>query len=73
VAEHFVSSAATTVRDVGRMMSAAKAARKRLLTFTIEAELCFADPAEVHSFTAAVAEAIARTGEQCILSAEVAR
>jgi hypothetical protein len=72
VAEHFVSSAATTVRDVGRMMSAAKAARKRLLTFTIEAELCFADPAEVHSFTA-VAEAIARTGEQCIRSAEVAR
>jgi DNA-binding transcriptional ArsR family regulator len=69
-AEHLVTCAATTVRDVGRMMSAAQAARKRLLTFTIEAELCFTEPADVHSFTAAVAEAIARTAEQHTTSAE---
>jgi DNA-binding transcriptional ArsR family regulator len=63
-AEHLMSTAAGTVREVGRMVAAADAKNKRLLTFTVETELWFAQPADVHRFTDAVAEAIARTAEQ---------
>jgi DNA-binding transcriptional ArsR family regulator len=63
-AEHLMSTAAATVREVGRMVTAADAGNKRLLTFTVETELRFSQPADVHRFTAAVAEAIARTAEQ---------
>jgi DNA-binding transcriptional ArsR family regulator len=63
-AEHLMSTAAATVREVGRMVAAADAKNKRLLTFTVETELWFQQPADVHRFTAAVAEAIARTAEQ---------
>jgi DNA-binding transcriptional ArsR family regulator len=63
-AEHLMATAATTVRDVGRMVTAAGSQDKRLLTFTVEAQLRFAQPADVHRFTAAAAEAIARTAEQ---------
>ena len=69
-AEHLVTTAAGTVRDVGRMMTAADAERKRLLTFTIETELRFAEPADVHRFTSAVADAIARTAEEHTMPAE---
>jgi DNA-binding transcriptional ArsR family regulator len=63
-AEHLMSTAAATVREVGRMVAAADAKNKRLLTFTVESELWFQQPADVYRFTAAVAEAIARTAEQ---------
>lgn len=59
-AEHLVGVAAATVRDVGRMASTATGAGKRLLTFTVETELRFASPADVHRFTDELAEAIAR-------------
>jgi DNA-binding transcriptional ArsR family regulator len=63
-AEHLMSTAAATVREVGRMVAAADAENKRLLTFTVETELWFSQPADVHRFTAVVAEAIARAAEQ---------
>ncbi|WP_181783671.1 ArsR/SmtB family transcription factor [Pseudonocardia pini] len=50
-AEHLVEVAAGTVRDVARMQAGAEATGKRLLTFTVEAELGFAEPADVHRFT----------------------
>ena len=63
-AEHLMTTAAATVRDVGRMVAAADAQQKRLLTFTVETELWFREPADVHRFTAAAADAIARSAEQ---------
>jgi DNA-binding transcriptional ArsR family regulator len=63
-AEHLVDVAAGTVRDVARMQSKADAAGKRLLTFTLEAEVRFAEPGDVHRFTDALTEAIRRTVEE---------
>jgi DNA-binding transcriptional ArsR family regulator len=58
-AEHLVSTAARTVRDVSRMRQAAADRGTRLLTFTVEAEVRFAQPADVHRFADTVATAIA--------------
>ncbi len=58
-AEHLVSTAARTVRDVSRMRQAAADQGTRLLTFTVEAEMRFAQPADVHRFADTVATAIA--------------
>ena len=60
-AEHLVDVAASTVRDVARMQASAQAAGTRLLTFTIEADVRFDQPADVHRFTDALAEAVRRT------------
>jgi DNA-binding transcriptional ArsR family regulator len=63
-AEHLVEVAAGTVRDVARMQSKADAGGKRLLTFTVEAEVRFAEPGDVHRFTDALTVAIQRTVEE---------
>lgn len=63
-AEHLVAVAGRTVRDVSRMHAAAGAQAKRLLTFTIETEVSFAQPAEVHQFTDALATAIAEVAQR---------
>jgi DNA-binding transcriptional ArsR family regulator len=57
-AEHLVGVAAATVRDVARMQSRAADQGKRLLTFTVEAEVRFAEPGDVHAFTDELAEAL---------------
>ncbi|WP_214107117.1 winged helix-turn-helix domain-containing protein [Acrocarpospora catenulata] len=63
-AEHLVEVAAGTVREVARMSANAERQGVRLLTFTLEAEVRFAEPGDVHEFTdqlaAAVAEVAAR-------------
>ncbi len=56
--------AAGTVRDVARMSSAADAQGKRLLTFTLETEVRFAEPGDVHRFTDALTEAVRQVVEQ---------
>jgi DNA-binding transcriptional ArsR family regulator len=63
-AEHLVEVAAGTVRDVARMQSAADADGKRLLTFTLEAEVRFAEPGDVHRFTDALTAAMHRVVEE---------
>ncbi len=63
-AEHLVAVAGRTVRDVSRMQAAATERGKRLLTFTIETELRFAQPAKVHEFTDALAAAIAEVAQR---------
>jgi len=63
-AEHLVEVAAGTVRDVARMQSAADADGKRLLTFTLEAEVRFAEPGDVHRFTDALTAAMQRVVEE---------
>ncbi|WP_432889281.1 ArsR/SmtB family transcription factor [Kribbella sp. CA-245084] len=63
-AEHLVEVAAGTVRDVARMQSAADAEGKRLLTFTLEAEVRFAEPGDVHRFTDALTAAVQQVVEQ---------
>lgn len=60
-AEHLVDVAAATVRDVARMQTRAGEKGKRLLTFTLEAEVRFAEPGDVHRFTDALTEAVRRT------------
>lgn len=63
-AEHLVNVAAATVRDVARMQAASAEQGKRLLTFTIEADVRFGQPGDVHAFTdelaAAVRDVVAR-------------
>ena len=44
-AQHLVKAAGTVVREVTRMQGAAEKAGQRLLTFTIEADIGFAQPA----------------------------
>ena len=63
-AEHLIEVAGGTVRDVARMQSAADADGKRLLTFTLEAEVRFAEPGDVHRFTDALTEAVRQVVEQ---------
>jgi DNA-binding transcriptional ArsR family regulator len=60
-AEHLVAAAAGTVRDVVRMQAAAEQSGTRLLTFTIEADVRFGQPGDVHDFTDALAAAFADT------------
>ena len=57
-AEHLMRVAAGVVRDVTRMRSAAEAEEKRLLTFTVEAEVVFAAPDDIEQFTTRLAEAL---------------
>jgi DNA-binding transcriptional ArsR family regulator len=56
---HLIDIAATTVREVARMQSAADRAGKRLLTFTLESEVRLAAPDDLHRFTDALADALA--------------
>jgi DNA-binding transcriptional ArsR family regulator len=58
-AEHLVNVAAATVRDVARMQAAASGQGKRLLTFTVETEVRFGLPGDVHAFTDELAAAVA--------------
>jgi DNA-binding transcriptional ArsR family regulator len=60
-ADHLVAAAAATVRDVARMQVAAEEAGSRLLTFTIEADVHFARPGDLHEFADALAQAVADT------------
>jgi DNA-binding transcriptional ArsR family regulator len=57
-AERLIVAAGDIVRDVTRMQEAATHDGSRLLTFTIEAELAFAEPADLERFTDALATAI---------------
>lgn len=63
-AEHLVGAAADVVRTVSRLQAGADAAQKRLLTFTVEADITFGAPADVHAFTDALAAAVAELGER---------
>ncbi|WP_245788233.1 ArsR/SmtB family transcription factor [Amycolatopsis marina] len=58
-AEHLLDAATRTVRDVARMQAGAERQGKRLLTFTVETEVRFGAPGDVHRFTEALAGAIA--------------
>jgi DNA-binding transcriptional ArsR family regulator len=58
-AEHLVRVAGAVVRDVGRMVVRSREQDKRLLTFTLEADVRFAAPGDVHDFTDALAQALA--------------
>jgi DNA-binding transcriptional ArsR family regulator len=58
-ADHLVDVAATTVREVARMQSAASRKGLRLLTFTLETEVHLAAPADLHAFTEELAKAMA--------------
>ena len=63
-AEHLVGVAAATVRDVARMQAGATQADKRLLTFTLETEVRFAQPSDVHAFTEELAAAVGQVVER---------
>jgi DNA-binding transcriptional ArsR family regulator len=58
-AEHLIGAASDVVRDVVRMQAAARREGTRLLTFTIEAEVHFAAPADVERFCTRLAELVA--------------
>ncbi|HYC74783.1 winged helix-turn-helix domain-containing protein [Brevundimonas sp.] len=58
-ADHLISTASAMVRDVARMRQAAEAEGARLLTLTVEADVCFAAPADFDAFTNEVADAVA--------------
>jgi DNA-binding transcriptional ArsR family regulator len=60
-AEHLIGVAAETVRDVARMRGNAAEEGRRLLTFTLETEVRFAAPGDLHRFTDELAEAVRRT------------
>jgi DNA-binding transcriptional ArsR family regulator len=59
-AEHLIDTAADMVRDVTRMRAAAEKQGSRLLTFTMQTDVSFAEPGDLERFTTAVAELVAR-------------
>jgi DNA-binding transcriptional ArsR family regulator len=59
-AEHLIDTAAGVVRNVARMQSNAQREDKRLLTFTIEADVRFADPGDVERFADRLADLVER-------------
>lgn len=59
-AQHLVLAAGAVVRDVSRMSARAERQGRRLLTFTLEADVRFAGPGDVHDFTDALAQAVAQ-------------
>ncbi|QFU92182.1 helix-turn-helix domain-containing protein [Amycolatopsis sp. YIM 10] len=63
-AEHLVEVASSTVRDVARMQGEAAESGKKLLTFTIEAEVRFARPSQAQEFTDELTQAIAQLAER---------
>jgi DNA-binding transcriptional ArsR family regulator len=63
-AEHLIATAGGVVRDVARMQAAADEEDKRLLTFTIETEVRFAEPSDVERFTTTVARLIGRAAAE---------
>jgi len=58
-AGHLVRTAAGIVRDVSRMREAAADEGSRLLTFTVEADVAFARPADIGAFAARLSDALA--------------
>lgn len=58
-AEHLVRTAAKMVHEVGRMRAEAEREGARLLTFTVEADVGFASPAELDAFAARLTETVA--------------
>ena len=63
-AEHLVATASAVVRDVCRMQAAADRSGRRLMTFTLETDVAFAEPADVHRFTDVLARAVANNAEE---------
>jgi DNA-binding transcriptional ArsR family regulator len=59
-AEHLIDTAADLVRDVTRMRVQAEKQGARLLTFTMQTDISFAEPGDLERFTTAVAEFVAR-------------
>jgi|EndMetStandDraft_3_1072993.scaffolds.fasta_scaffold39606_2 DNA-binding transcriptional ArsR family regulator len=59
-AEHLIDAAADVVRDVTRMRVQAEKQGTRLLTFTMQTDISFAEPDDLERFTTAVAEFMAR-------------
>jgi len=59
-AEHLITSAATTVREVARMQARAQEEGTRLLTVTIDTELSFPTPADLERFADKLADFVAR-------------
>jgi DNA-binding transcriptional ArsR family regulator len=57
-AEHLIDTAAAVVRNVARMQSNAQRDGKRLLTFTIEADVRFADPGDIERFADRLADLV---------------
>lgn len=58
-AGHLVRTAAGIVRDVSRMREVAAGEGSRLLTFTVEADIAFALPADIEVFAARLSDALA--------------
>lgn len=58
-ADHLMRTAADMVREVGRMRGAAETEGRRLLTFTLDAEVAFAAPADLERFAQRLAGAMA--------------
>ena len=59
-AEHLIDTAADVVRDVTRMRAQAEKQGARLLTFTMQTDISFAEPGDLERFTSAVAEFVTR-------------
>lgn len=58
-ADHLIRTAAETVREVGRMRQAADAESRRLLTFTLDAEIAFAAPGDIERFADRLTQSVA--------------
>lgn len=62
-AEHLVRTASQTVREVARMRDDAERQGKRLLTFTVEAEVSLGEPADVERFAERLATLVAEAAQ----------
>ncbi|WP_433324539.1 ArsR/SmtB family transcription factor [Spirillospora sp. CA-294931] len=58
-ADALLSAAARTFNDVAELRERADAAGKRLVTFTVDTEIAFAEPADIERFTQRLADRLA--------------
>jgi DNA-binding transcriptional ArsR family regulator len=63
-ADHLLATAADLVADVGRMQAAAAGEGRRLLTFTIEAEVTLGRPADLQRYAERLARAVSEVSEE---------
>ncbi|ADD43746.1 winged helix-turn-helix domain-containing protein [Stackebrandtia nassauensis] len=59
-----LAAAASTVNDVAAMREAAETAGKRLVTFTVEAEIGFGQPSDIERFATRLADRVAELVEE---------
>ncbi|MDN5203669.1 helix-turn-helix domain-containing protein [Fulvivirgaceae bacterium BMA10] len=56
---YLIAVASQSIQEVAKMQNAAQKAKKKLSTFTLQTEICFESPKDLHGFTEELSQAVA--------------